>query len=140
MSYMEPRGIRNCNPGNIRITKDKWKGLREVQTDGEFFQFVSMAYGYRALIRTLQNYRRLHDCWTIGDFIRRWAPSTENSGGVPGNQQPSYNYPIYIPTVEDEPEGEKVTAPNTFDGGIASAVVVTILSATGGAWLAKKKD
>lgn len=69
--------------------------------------------------------------------ITLYAKWTENSGGVPGNQQPSYNYPIYIPTVEDEPE---VTAPDTFDGGIASAVVVTILSATGGAWLAKKKD
>lgn len=69
--------------------------------------------------------------------ITLYAKWTENSGGVPGNQQPSYNYPIYIPTVEDEPE---VTAPKTFDGGIASAVVVTILSATGGAWLAKKKD
>ena len=72
--------------------------------------------------------------------ITLYAKWTENSGGVPGNQQPSYNYPIYIPTVEDEPEGEKVTSSNTFDGGIASAVVVTILSATGGAWLAKKKD
>ena len=104
MSYMEPRGIRNCNPGNIRITKDKWQGLRDVQTDKEFFQFVSMAYGYRALIKTLQNYRRLHDCWTIGDFIRRWAPSTENDTlsyirtvcgkmGVP---------PVYVPNVEDK--------------------------------------
>ena len=77
---------------------------------------------------------------TVTADITLYAKWTENSGGVPGNQQPSYNYPIYIPTVEDEPEGEKVTAPNTFDGGIASAVVVTILSATGGAWLAKKKD
>lgn len=101
---MIPRGIRNCNPGNIRITEDKWKGLREVQTDGEFFQFVSMAYGYRALIRTLQNYRKLHGCWTIGDFIRRWAPAVENNTtayikvvcekmGVP---------PAYVPNVEDK--------------------------------------
>lgn len=101
---MEPRGIRNCNPGNIRITKDKWKGLREVQTDGEFFQFTAMKWGYRALIKTLQNYRRLHDCWTIGDFIRRWAPSMENDTlsyirtvcgkmGVP---------PVYVPNVEDK--------------------------------------
>lgn len=58
------------------------------------------------------------------------------STGGPGNTNP---YPpiIYNPTPTPEPE---VTAPNTFDGGIASAVVVTILSATGGAWLAKKKD
>lgn len=58
-------------------------------------------------------------------------------GQNPATPQPPAYYPIYIPTVEDEPE---VTAPDTFDGGIASAVVVTILSATGGAWLAKKKD
>lgn len=75
---MTPRGIRNCNPGNIRITKDKWKGLREVQTDKEFFQFVEMKWGYRALIRTLQNYRKRHGCETIADFIKRWAPPSEN--------------------------------------------------------------
>lgn len=101
---MEPRGIRNCNPGNIRITKDKWKGLREVQTDREFFQFETMPWGYRALIRTLQNYRKRHDCWTIGDFIRRWAPPEENDTtayirtvcskmGVP---------PAYVPNVDDK--------------------------------------
>lgn len=76
---MESRGIRNCNPGNIRITKDKWKGLREVQTDNDFFQFVTMAYGYRALLRTLQNYRKRHGCQTIAEFIRRWAPPSENN-------------------------------------------------------------
>lgn len=74
-----PRGIRNCNPGNIRITKDKWQGLRKYQEDKEFFQFERMEYGYRALIRTLQNYRRRHNCITIADFISRWAPSTENN-------------------------------------------------------------
>ncbi len=76
---MTPRGIRNCNPGNIRITKDKWQGLRTVQTDKEFFQFEEMKWGYRALIRTLQNYRKRHGCMTIADFIRRWAPSQENN-------------------------------------------------------------
>lgn len=101
---MEPRGIRNCNPGNIRITKDKWKGLRADQTDKEFFQFREMKWGYRALIRTLQNYRKIHDCWTIGDFIRRWAPPSENNTmayirtvcekmGVP---------PAYVPNVDDK--------------------------------------
>lgn len=32
-----PRGLRNNNPGNIRTTKDKWQGLREKQTDKDFF-------------------------------------------------------------------------------------------------------
>lgn len=51
-----PRGLRNNNPGNIRLSKDKWQGLRERQEDKEFFQFVSIEWGYRALMRTLQNY------------------------------------------------------------------------------------
>lgn len=74
-----PRGLRNCNPGNIRITKDKWQGLREEQTDKSFFQFTEMKWGYRALIRTLQNYRKRHGCMTIADFINRWAPPVENN-------------------------------------------------------------
>ena len=74
-----PRGLRNCNPGNIRITKDKWHGLREEQTDKSFFQFTEMKWGYRALIRTLQNYRKRHGCMTIADFINRLAPETENN-------------------------------------------------------------
>lgn len=101
---MEPRGIRNNNPGNIRITKDQWKGLRPVQTDKEFFQFITPKWGYRAMLRTLQNYRKRHGCETIGDFIRRWAPHSENNTtayirfvcnkmGVP---------PAYVPNVEDK--------------------------------------
>ncbi len=73
------RGLRNNNPGNLRLSKDKWQGLRAVQTDKEFFQFETMAYGYRALIRTLQNYRKLHKCQTIADFISRYAPKIENN-------------------------------------------------------------
>ena len=73
------RGLRNNNFGNIRITKDKWQGLREEQTDPEFFQFKSPKWGYRALIRTLQNYRLKWGCKTISDFINRWAPPVENN-------------------------------------------------------------
>ncbi|CUP51128.1 hypothetical protein [Parabacteroides distasonis] len=73
------RGLRNNNPGNLRLSKDKWQGLRLVQTDKEFFQFETMAHGYRALIRTLQNYRKLHKCQTIADFISRYAPKIENN-------------------------------------------------------------
>lgn len=75
----ESRGLRNNNPGNIRISKDKWQGLKAKQTDKSFFQFISIEYGYRALIRTLQNYRKLYGCQTIADFIKRWAPENENN-------------------------------------------------------------
>lgn len=99
-----PRGLRNANPGNLRRGKDKWQGLREVQTDPEFFQFVSPEYGYRALIRTLQNYRRLHGLQTIAELISRWAPANENNTSAyirsvcREMQMPS----TYVPDVEDK--------------------------------------
>lgn len=74
-----PRGYRNNNPGNIRRSKDRWLGLREKQEDPAFFQFTAMAYGYRALLKTLRNYRSRHGCQTVADFIRRWAPPSENN-------------------------------------------------------------
>lgn len=75
----------------------------------------------------------------VNSSFTLYAKWTENSGGGPSEQEPSYNFPINFIPVDPKPD-ETVESPNTFDGGIASAVVVTILSATGGAWLAKKKD
>ena len=75
---MKQRGIRNNNPGNIRRSRDNWQGLRKEQTDPQFFQFTTMAYGYRALIRTLQTYRRKHGLRTLAELISRWAPANEN--------------------------------------------------------------
>lgn len=74
-----PRGYRNCNPGNLRKSKDKWQGLREEQTDNAFFQFETMAYGYRAMLITLRNYRKRHGCRTLASIINRYAPPSENS-------------------------------------------------------------
>lgn len=37
-----PRGIRNCNPLNIRRSAAKWKGLCAQQNDASFCQFESM--------------------------------------------------------------------------------------------------
>ncbi len=99
-----PRGLRNNNPGNIRITKDKWQGLKEKQEDKSFFQFTEMKWGYRALIRTLQNYRKRHGCQTVTDFIQRWAPENENNTAGYINrvcsemQVPS----TYVPDIEDK--------------------------------------
>lgn len=79
----EPRGVRNCNPLNI-VRGIKWQGLRPVQTDPRFCQFVSMQYGWRAALITLRNYisgrngkRQPFD--TIEKIINRWAPPTENN-------------------------------------------------------------
>jgi hypothetical protein len=73
-----PRGLRNNNPGNIRHSNQSWVGMADKQTDKEFVTFRTMAYGYRALIKTLRTYRILHGCTNVKQMITRWAPPTEN--------------------------------------------------------------
>lgn len=75
---MTARGIRNHNPGNIRLSGDKWQGLAQEQTDTAFFQFESPAWGIRALGRVLISYQDKHKLSTIRDIISRWAPDNEN--------------------------------------------------------------
>lgn len=80
---MEPRGIRNNNPLNIR-KGNKWKGERPVQTDRSFEEFVSMEYGIRAgfviLRKYITGYGGLTQKFnTIDKIVRRWAPPTENA-------------------------------------------------------------
>lgn len=75
---MSTRGIRNCNPANIRHGS-KWQGRRKKQTDKEFVQFVSMVWGVRALIVTLRTYVRKHNLYSVHDIISRWAPPQDNN-------------------------------------------------------------
>ena len=75
---MTARGIRNNNPGNLRHN-DQWLGLRAEQTDGDFCQFDTMAYGCRALLKTLRTYHERHGLCTISSMIKRWAPPSENN-------------------------------------------------------------
>ena len=77
-----PRGIRNNNPLNIRRSADRWQGAATTQTDKNFVQFESMAYGYRAAWRLMQTYyrrlRRQKKRFTVETIIARWAPPNEN--------------------------------------------------------------
>lgn len=69
---MAARGLRNNNPGNIRLSASTvWQGEIRPSRDRSFCQFRTMAYGYRALIKLLQNYCRNNGCRTIADFINR---------------------------------------------------------------------
>ena len=73
------RGYRNKNPLNIRISKGKaWNGEIRPSQDVAFAQFRSMPHGYRAAFKLLDNYRKLHGCVVLSDFINRWAPPSEN--------------------------------------------------------------
>lgn len=71
------RGIRNNNPGNIRLGQP-WQGLRTSQTDGSFAQFVSMEYGIRAIAKVLFTYAEKHGLRNVAGIISRWAPTNEN--------------------------------------------------------------
>jgi len=77
---MEPRGIRNNNPLNIRRSADKWQGLKAQQEDREFFQFSEMKWGWRAAFRLLcHTYYGRYKLKTIRALITRWAPPKENN-------------------------------------------------------------
>ena len=58
-----PRGLRNANPGNIRINSDLFQGEIRPSKDKSFKQFETMAYGKLDTIRKM---------------IGRWAPENEN--------------------------------------------------------------
>ena len=79
---MQTRGIRNNNPLNIRHSKDRWVGALIEQKDKAFVQFETMAYGYRAVWKTLESYwKYFHDLpkpFNVRNIISRWAPPTEN--------------------------------------------------------------
>lgn len=100
-----PRGLRNCNPGNIRNSSETWRGEIVPSADKSFKQFRSMAYGYRALIKMLRNYRLIHGCRTVADFIRRWAPETENNtSGYIRRVCKELQVPhSYVPDIDDKP-------------------------------------
>ena len=75
---MTPRGIRNNNPGNIRISGDDWLGLSPTQPDPEFFTFSDPVYGLRAMAKILLKYQRKYGLKTVAQMISRWAPPGEN--------------------------------------------------------------
>ncbi|MDR2968287.1 MAG: structural protein P5 [Tannerellaceae bacterium] len=72
------RGLRNNNPGNIRINPDHFQGEIRPGRDKEFKQFDSMAYGYRAMLKMLRNYRKNRGLKCLREWISRWAPANEN--------------------------------------------------------------
>ena len=73
------RGLRNCNPLNIRrVAGTRWKGQAATQTDRQFVQYESMEWGLRAAFCLLRTYRNKYKAVCIRDIITRWAPPSEN--------------------------------------------------------------
>jgi hypothetical protein len=96
----ETRGVRNCNPGNIRWSyHTTWKGEQGQDKDG-FCDFKSPVYGIRAIFILLQNYYRYHDCRTLQSLIERWAP--------PGADNPTDEYVSFIASKCGRPVGAEL--------------------------------
>ena len=72
------RGLRNNNPGNIRLGSFKYRGELQRSSDSAFRQFESMAWGYRAMFVLLHTYALRRGCRTLRDHISRYAPPSEN--------------------------------------------------------------
>ena len=74
-----PRGIRNNNPGNIRLNpRINWVG--EVKgRDPSFCYFHTMDYGVRAAGKIFLTYQREDKLMSINAMINRWAPPSENN-------------------------------------------------------------
>ncbi len=75
-----PRGIRNNNPGNIRLSETVWQGQKPPpQEDEAFVEFISALYGLRALMKTLLTYYLRYNLDTVECIINRYAPPHENA-------------------------------------------------------------
>lgn len=74
----DPRGFRNNNWLNIRISDANWQGKKESNTDGAFEQFDTPELGIRAAAKNIKTYasRGLN---TIKDIISTWAPASDNN-------------------------------------------------------------
>ncbi len=107
------RGLRNCNPGNIRKGGDTFQGEVLPGGDPAFKQFQSMIYGYRAMFVTLATYiERGHN--TIEKIISRWAPSNEN------------NTESYIKTVAKMSKVPRAQILSTADGKRIKGIVAAM--------------
>lgn len=76
-----PRGLRNNNPLNIRISGIAWRGKRPASqnTDGAFEQFDTLTNGIRAGLINIRTYLNKYHCDTPRTIIRRWAPESDGN-------------------------------------------------------------
>ena len=77
-SSSDPRGFRNNNWLNIRISDNNWRGKKSDNTDGSFEQFETPELGIRAATRNIRTYGQ-RGIQTVRDIISTWAPASENN-------------------------------------------------------------
>lgn len=83
------RGLRNNNPGNIRVSSSAWYGKIPYTNNKDwsgtpanvvrsFEQFNELRYGLRALMVLLNNYYFKNGLKTVRSIITKYAPAFEN--------------------------------------------------------------
>jgi len=82
LNILDPRGIRNNNPGNLRLSEILWQGQKKEQSDPDFVEFTAPVYGLRALMKTLLTYYLKYGLDTAESLINRYAPPYENATDV----------------------------------------------------------
>ncbi len=138
------RSLRNNNPLNIRRSKDQWRGLRAQQEDRDFFQFKTMADGWRAaFVLLMRTYYVKYQADTIRKIISRWAPEIEND-----TQQYIYFVSELTRIDADEPLGSPSACPGRwmsvalamamFEGGLKDITPLIIPMLTGWANMVKE--
>ncbi len=80
-SVLEPRGIRNHNPGNLVLTTIAWKGKvpNAQNTDGKFEQFTQPLWGIRAMFMDVRGDIEKDGLNTIRKLLTEYAPKFENN-------------------------------------------------------------
>ena len=79
MQKQLPRGLRNNNPLNIRISGTPWQGKVSPNTDGAFEQFTSLEFGVRAALVNIRTYIKRDRIDTVQAIISRWAPCSDGN-------------------------------------------------------------
>lgn len=117
------RGLRNNNPGNIRLTNIPWDGKvpRAQNTDGQFEQFYNAEDGIRALARNLLTYYN-QGRTTLAEIINRWAPPVGRDND--GNEY-TQNTSAYVRSVSDKTGIDpNVTFPTGKIDSLVKAIIV----------------
>lgn len=75
-SEIIPRGIRNNNPLNIKLSPDRFQGELPLSYDDTFKQFRTMRDGLRAAFCIIRTYIIHKACNTLRSIVTRWCGET----------------------------------------------------------------
>jgi len=129
------RGIRNNNPGNIRLSNTTWQGQVPAaqQTDGSFIQFISPEYGIRAIAKIIRDSYAARGLNTVQSIINTWAPPTENDTNAyvravansmnvdPNAVLSATDYPALVAAIVEHENGSQPYSTAQIDTGISMA-------------------